>query len=62
MYVVFFGIIVMAIGKRGCAMCRNGKAQAKAKAGSNQSEKNKVFKKIIEHLNTSGKFHFVNYK
>ena len=42
----FFGIIVMAIGKRVCAMCRNGWAQAKAK-GSNQSEKTKYLKKLL---------------
>ena len=36
-------------------MCRDNK-------GGNQSEITKYLNKIVEHSNTSGKFHFVNYK
>ena len=39
----------------GCTIYRDGK-------GGNESEITKYLNKIVEHSNTSGKFHFVNYK
>ena len=52
--VAIFGIIVMVIGEYTmCTMCRDGKWGI---------TNNKVLKKIVEHSNTSGKCHSVNYK